>query len=419
MLNKLLYVSPQTGESPHNQKYILSAPHMMNSYYKLRVVPSENVEATSFRVILGGTNTDPDTPSSIYTCRMMVGCSKSQDWVQIIGIADNPIQSGTTIELDQPTSSSVYVFRTVYEGMEQIIGSGKKRMAHSYTFYVYHKTLDEPTQYFTHKKIKFGENGIFANVGDIRDFNWTYSAINEKFTKFSRTIEDKKLPIIITGYGEKTAFQIKNEMQELFDYDRLNLKPGRLVIGSYYLNCYITGIKYSKTWADTNGKILEAELSIATDDPIWRKDTILKQNYTSSSAGGDMGEFTFDREADFTVVSDQRIVPPSSSGQYNTQCPSITVGDRYIGASNFDDSDHTTSQILRNVITIDSQKRTIKQEFKNGDKANLFSRRFRASGDMFARIQPGTYDIAIGDYAKDTIFTISERYSEPQWEEIT
>lgn len=135
--------------------------------------------------------------------------------------------------------------------------------------------LDRIT-YINHlnEKVVFGEDGIYANYNELRNYEWDYDYENGVISNFRHTIKPKKLPVEIAALSESDGIQKKNRLFEIFEKDVLAEKKGRLVIGDYYYKCYITASKKSNYLFNKNR--LSLELTVTSDSQFWIKETQLK-----------------------------------------------------------------------------------------------------------------------------------------------
>ena len=131
----------------------------------------------------------------------------------------------------------------------------------------------EKLKYISSRKeeIAFGEGGIYVNYNDLRDYDWNYESVNNKISSFTKGITKKSLPVIIKAGSEEEGLRIKNKLFEIAEKDLLTHSHGKVVIGEYYLKCFIRGSKKSNYLIDKG--YLETELKIVTDFPMWTKET--------------------------------------------------------------------------------------------------------------------------------------------------
>lgn len=122
-------------------------------------------------------------------------------------------------------------------------------------------------------ELVFGENGIYVNENDLRDWEWTFSTDYGKIRNFRRSAGTKTLPVEIWADSEIKGTEIKNRLHDLALVDISAGKPGRLYIGDCYLPCYITGSKKSNYLVSK--RILSVSLTISTSEDVWYQERVL------------------------------------------------------------------------------------------------------------------------------------------------
>ncbi len=90
--------------------------------------------------------------------------------------------------------------------------------------------------------VVFGSDGLYAFSNDLRDYTWGFEEKNNKISSFKRGVVGKSLPIIIVCNTEDEGISVRNRIFETMEKDVLAKKHGTIIIGDYYLKCYITGI---------------------------------------------------------------------------------------------------------------------------------------------------------------------------------
>lgn len=78
--------------------------------------------------------------------------------------------------------------------------------------------------------INFGQNGIFANSNDLRNFSWSYTSKNNRISEFKRGIVTKTIPVIIQCDSEEEGIKVKNRLFECAEKDVLTMRYGRIII---------------------------------------------------------------------------------------------------------------------------------------------------------------------------------------------
>lgn len=267
----------------------------------------------------------------------------------------------------------------------------------------------EQIKYINHMNevIEFGKNGIFVNENDLHSFAWDIVSKNDKISSFKKGITKKALPVQIKS-ANGTA--IRNKLFEVCEKDVIALKHGRLIIGDYYLKCYITGCKPSKY--SISKEYMKASLTVYTDFPQWVKETTTTFDGSEATVGKNLdynNDFPYDyasnmlnkklNNSDF-VASNFRI---RIFGVANS--PEINIGG------------HTYSvnvDIAKNeYLTIDSVDKTIFLTKADGSTVNCFNLRNKDEY-IFEKIPSGTSEVSTsGNYVFD--ITLLEERGIPKW----
>ena len=260
--------------------------------------------------------------------------------------------------------------------------------------------------------IEFGRNGVFVNYSDLHNYLWQYLTDGDKISVLKRGIVSKEIPIVVACGSADDGVAVINQLMEFSEKDILVKQPGRLVVGDYYLPCYIIGS--TKTDYLAKRGYLQAALEVLSDTPAWVKETRFSFNYGDGghTQGPDM-DYPTDHPMDFTNPFSSLMV----------ENPGFTGSDfRMIIYGEADDAKITIGDHLYEVnceigsheyLTIDSKKKTVILTKENGTTENKFKLRNRASY-IFEKIPPGetlvTWD---NDYKFDII--LYEERSEPKW----
>lgn len=275
----------------------------------------------------------------------------------------------------------------------------------------------EKIRYINHmmEEMKWGENGIFVNYNDLRDFSWNYHSENNKISSFYKGIVKKTVPIIIYCQNEEEGIAKKNQLFEICEKDVITTQHGKLIIGDYYLKCYVSGSKKSNYLK--NKGYLETTLTIATDYASWIKESkTVFRNSGSEDAAGTVGQnldFPYDYPFDYaSEMNDKRL---NNTGFIDSafqlfiygSCvnPAISING-HIYQVNVEVSDNE-------FLTIDSMTKKIILTKYDGQKVNCFQYRNRDSY-IFEKIPPGNNIITWnGAFGFDVV--LLEERSEPKW----
>lgn len=262
------------------------------------------------------------------------------------------------------------------------------------------------------EELIFGKGGVFVNYSDLHDYRWQYTADGDKISVFKRGIVTKNIPVVVACQNADDGISIINQLMEYSEKDILVKQPGRLVVGQYYLPCYITGSAKSDYLAKRGYMI--ATLEVVTDQPAWIKETKFSFNYGGGhhSSGTDM-DFNSDFPFDYSnPLSSQMVENPGFTGSDFRMVIYGECEDPHIGVGeHLYEVDCTIGP--HEYLTIDSKKKTIILTKQNGTTENKFRYRNRESY-IFEKIPSGETLVSWdGDYKFDII--LYEERSEPKW----
>ena len=113
-------------------------------------------------------------------------------------------------------------------------------------------------------------NGVYLNYNDLRDYAWSYDTINSKISRFFRPITSRKIPLVVKCASDDEATQVKNRLLELAETDIEAKLPGRIYVGEFYTNGYITASKKSEYLITK--QLCKIELTLTSDDPAWYRE---------------------------------------------------------------------------------------------------------------------------------------------------
>ena len=275
----------------------------------------------------------------------------------------------------------------------------------------------EKVKFINHmnESMSWGENGIYVNYNDLHDYSWSVVSENNKISSFEKGIVNKTIPLIIYCSDAEEGLAIKNQLMEIAEKDILAMQYGKIVIGDYYLKCYITG--------STKGNYLihkgylEVTLTISTDLPQWVKETTQSFFKEGSVLDSDVTTKNLDYNYDFpfdyaSSLHERRINNTSFFGAefelviYGAASnPVIYIdGHTYEFCCDISDNEY---------LTVNSRTKTIVLTRYNGEKVNCFKCRNKESY-VFEKIPSGSNIVVWnGDWGFD--ITLFEERSEPKW----
>ena len=254
-----------------------------------------------------------------------------------------------------------------------------------------------------------GKSGIYVNSNDLHDFAWSHKSKNNRISGFERGIVEKTIPVVIQCNSEEEGVRIKNRLFECAEKDVLTMQYGRIILGDYYLKCYVTASKKSD-YLISNCH-MKASLTITTDLPFWIKETTTNFGY-GGGAQGDNLDFNNDFPMDYTSnllgksINNTNFIDTNFKMVIYGQCDNpyvIIAGHKYEVEVSVGDSEY---------LTIDSIEKTIILTHTDGSQENCFNLRNR-DFYIFKKVPPGT-SLVESKGAKFDIKLLEER-SEPKW----
>lgn len=271
----------------------------------------------------------------------------------------------------------------------------------------------EQLKYINHMNevLEFGKGKLFVNSNDLRDFAWSITSKNDRISGFKKGIVSKSIPIILKCDTKEEGIALKNRLFEVFEKDVLAVKHGKIIIGDYYLKCFVTESKKSDYLI--HGSYMKVTLKISTDFPYWIKETSSTFNYGDGGVDGLDLDFKRDFPFDYTSnllgkqLNNTNFVPSNFRINIYGVCknPKITIGGHVyevaatIGANEY--------------LTIDSANKTIFLTHSDGSMENCFNFRNRDSY-IFEKIPSGMSNVsANGDFSFDIV--LLEERGEPRW----
>jgi len=275
----------------------------------------------------------------------------------------------------------------------------------------------EKIMYINHlnEKVCFGEDGVYANENDLRDFSWNVGSRNNKIATFKKGLVKKSLQYMIACRSRDEGTRIKNRIFEIMEKDILTKTPGKMIIGDYYLQCFVSESRKSEYLINEGYMIVD--LTIQTDNPEWIRETTTSFSITSVATVSDAVQY-LDYEYDYphdyaSGVSSREIINSGIAEAafrmiFYGPCTNPTIyisGHKY--AVNVDVAEGE-------YLTVDSTGKTIILTRYDGEKVNCYGSKDR-DWYIFKRIPTGPNEIIIANDSLNFDITLLEERSEPAW----
>ena len=256
-------------------------------------------------------------------------------------------------------------------------------------------------------------NGVYLNYNDLRDYSWSYDTINNRISRFYRSMRDRKLPLVIKCESDEEAVAVKNRLHELAEADIEAKIPGKVFVGDYYTNGYITA-SVKSNYLITK-RLCYIELTLTSDDPAWYREqthTFIQGEGSAIGIGGGT-DHPYDYPYDYALaLKGQKIVSDSVGSSafrlliYGEAVnPSVVIGNHIYVVHGTIGKGET--------LLIDSLTKTITLTTATGSKVNWFDKRGREEY-IFEPIPAGQHTVSwLGTFGFD--LTVIEKRSEPRW----
>ena len=257
------------------------------------------------------------------------------------------------------------------------------------------------------------ENGVYLNYSDLRDYAWSCDTMNSRISRFYRPITSRKLPLVIVCRSGDEATAVKNKLTELAETDIEAMIPGKIYVGDYYTQGYITASAKSRYLI--NKRYCKIDLTFTSDDPAWYREKTYSmfpgQNTTFGSGGG--ADYPYDYSYDYAISQmGKTIVCDSVRGSAfrlkiygEATDPTVMIGGHVYAISGSIGAGES--------LLIDSLTKKITLTTATGAKIRWFDKRSRESY-IFEPIPAGQNTISWdGSFGFD--LTVIEKRSEPRW----
>ena len=139
---------------------------------------------------------------------------------------------------------------------------------------------------------EFGKDGIFVNMNDLHDYEWSVVSKGNRISALQRTVSTRKLPIVIMCDTEEKGIAARNKLLEVCDKDVLAMKHGQIIVGDYYFKCYVT--KSTKGNYMSGKHYMELTLTLTSDYPYWVKEKMQTFGVIESESATGSDTLTWD-----------------------------------------------------------------------------------------------------------------------------
>ena len=256
-------------------------------------------------------------------------------------------------------------------------------------------------------------NGVYLNYNDLRDYSWSYDTINNRISRFYRSMRNRKLPLVIKCDSDKKAVEVKNRLYELAEVDIEAMIPGKIFVGDYYTIGYITD-SVKSNYLITK-RLCNIDLTLTSEDSAWYREqthTFLPNTGSSIGIGGGT-DYPYDYPYDYAISLKGKKIMCDSVGNNDFRLliygeatnPSVEIGGHTYAIKGTIGKGET--------LLIDSMTKTITLTTATGARINWFDKRGREEY-IFEPIPAGQNTVSwVGTFGFD--LTVIEKRSEPRW----
>ncbi len=256
-------------------------------------------------------------------------------------------------------------------------------------------------------------NGVYMNYSELRDYAWSYDTINNRISRMFMETKDRKIPLVVNCNSEAEAFAVMNRLHELAEADIEAVLPGKVYVGDFYTNGYITGS--TKSDYLINKRLCYIELTLTSDDPAWFREqehTFLLDSGGSVGIGGG-ADYPYDYAYDYALPMNGQKVVCGTVGSNAFRLliygeatnPFVVIGGHVYAINGTIGKGET--------LLVDSLNKTITLTTATGRKSNWFDKRGR-DDYIFEPIPAGQNTVTWnGLFGFD--LTVIEKRREPRW----
>ena len=255
-------------------------------------------------------------------------------------------------------------------------------------------------------------NGILHREANYHTWGWGVNGTQLQFgfrvANFSRDAAVYKTELVFYG-GEAQRRDLIERLHDDFERDVRTEKPGRIIWGAYYIDCYIlessTGPTEYLTWTSN-------EISIYAPYPFWIQDLNVELPKGEVEASGFL-EFPFDFAFDFTspVMGQKNI---QSTFPFESEFKMTIFGEAVNPRIVVNGYAYVLNMTIPegSYVVIDSRAKTIMMYGQTGQQTNVFDYRNK-SDSVFQKMPAGNLNIA-WDSSYGVDMTIYRERSEPR-----
>lgn len=258
--------------------------------------------------------------------------------------------------------------------------------------------------------LEFGKNGLYVSQNDLHNYSWDIQSKNNKIASFRKEISSFNVPVVIVADSAENATRLKNKLFEICEKDVLTNQYGKLIMGDYYLRCFISESK--KDFYLRDKTTFKTTLTVVTDYPFWIKESMFTYNYGQGTVGSNLdyeNDFPYDYTSNLagSDLFNSGITPANFLMRIYgvVENPKVTISGH--------DYEVSVSIAESERLEIDSEAKTINKIQIDGTIVNCFNLRNKDSY-IFEKVGVGSNPVSTNASFLFDIIAYEER-SEPKW----
>lgn len=258
------------------------------------------------------------------------------------------------------------------------------------------------------------ESPYRLQTAELFDYEWEPYTESGYITEFTKEVTKKTATLTVDAHSEEDFCTAVNTFYEATEKDVLEMMPGKLYIGSQYMECYLMSSK--KTEWECGIEQIDLDVEFVTDSPNWVEEKEYSFAITeviSSNNKRYVGRYPY-RYANGMNLANINVEHFTSVNFLlriygAVVAPVVSIdGHPYLVNVVVNDGER---------LEINSEKGTVYVIKTNGDKVNAFGNR-STDDEVFKKIEPGLNAITwSGKFAFDLV-TYAER-GEPKWKKYS
>ncbi len=231
----------------------------------------------------------------------------------------------------------------------------------------------ERVQYVNHlgRAVELNSEGVRINTGELNDWELQAQIMNGRVAGFTREVAEKPVAGIVFKHDSTAALAKLDELYEVAivdtdDGDFNTPNYGRLIVGDWYVLCWMRGMTSDRTWVKDAA---DFSMTLVSDKPLWTREKPQTFIAEKDGAGLDMGfDYPHDYSASWFEGTVHNVSPRRCPARIAVAGPTdswyVRIADNVYSVSRKLDVDE--------ILIIDGRDETIVHIDSLGNETNAF-----------------------------------------------